>query len=106
MPKQAISTTLEADNIRWLKGRVAAGGLRSVSDLLDQLVTSARRSGHIGAPTSVVGTIDLDSGDPLLEGADRAVRALFAASLDRPLTAMRPRGRPRARRKAMGKRRG
>ena len=98
--------TLEADNILWLKGRVGAGGLRSVSELLDRLVTAARQSGRIGAPTSVVGTVDLDSGDPLLDGADHAVRALFAASLSRPLIAHVTRAGSRVRRKAAGKRRG
>ena len=105
MPKVAISTTLEADNITWLKGRVGAGGLRSVSELLDRLVTAARQSGRIGAPTSVVGTVDLDPGDPMLEGADHAVRTLFAASLSRALMAKVTRAGTRGRRKA-GKRRG
>ena len=35
--------------------------------------------------TSVVGTIDIDPGDPLLERADEAIGALFEASLGRPL---------------------
>jgi len=33
----------------------------------------------------VVGTIDIDPGDPLLEHADEAIGALFEASLGRPL---------------------
>jgi hypothetical protein len=85
MPKQAISITLEADNVTWLKGRAGAAGLRSVSELLDQLVTAARESGAGGHTTSVVGTIDIDPGDPLLERADEAIGALFEASLGRPL---------------------
>jgi hypothetical protein len=85
MPKQAISITLEADNVTWLKGRAGAAGLRSVSELLDQLVTAARESGAGGGATSVVGTIDIDPGDPLLERADEAIGALFEASLGRPL---------------------
>jgi len=85
MPKQAISITLEADNVTWLRGRAGAAGLRSVSELLDQLVTAARESGAGGRTTSVVGTIDIDSGDPLLERADEAIGALFDASLARPL---------------------
>jgi hypothetical protein len=85
MPKQAISITLEADNVTWLKGRAGAAGLRSVSELLDQLVTAARESGGSGRPTSVVGTIDIDPGDPLLEHADEAIATLFDASLGRPL---------------------
>jgi hypothetical protein len=85
MPKQAISITLEADNLTWLKGRAGASGVRSVSELLDQLVTAAREAGGVGHATSVVGTIDIDPGDPLLERADEAVGALFDASLSRPL---------------------
>ena len=85
MAKQAISVTLEADNLTWLKGRAGAAGLRSVSELLDQLVTAARASGRVGPSRSVVGTIDLDASDPWLEGADEAVRTMFETSLGRPL---------------------
>jgi hypothetical protein len=85
MPKHAISVTLEAENLTWLKGRVGAGGVRSVSDLLDQLVTEARTSGRIGPSRSVMGTIALAESDPSLEGADAAVQALFAQSLSRPV---------------------
>jgi hypothetical protein len=85
MPKRALSITLEADNVTWLKGRAGAAGVRSVSELLDQLVTAARESGGAGHTTSVVGTIDIDPRDPLLEHADEAVGALFDASLSRPL---------------------
>ena len=85
MAKQAISVTLEADNLRWLKGRAGASGLRSVSELLDRLVSAARASGHVGPSRSVVGTIDVDASDPGLGGADEALRALFDASVGRPL---------------------
>jgi hypothetical protein len=83
--KQAISVTLGADNVTWLKGRAGAGGVRSVSEFLDQLVTAARQGGRVGPATSVVGTIDIDSSDPLLETADAAVRSIYEASLGRPL---------------------
>ena len=85
MSKQAISVTLAADNVTWLKGRAGATGLRSVSELLDRLVTAARQSGDVGPSRSVVGTIDIDPGDPLLERADEAVRYVFESSLGRPL---------------------
>jgi len=85
MSKQAISVTLDADNLLWLKGRAGAAGIRSVSELLDQIVSAARTSGQVGPSRSVVGTIDLDAGDPWLEGADEAVRGIFDASLRRPL---------------------
>ena len=85
MAKQAISVTLDADNLMWLKGRVGATGLRSVSELLDGLVTQARTRGVACARRSVVGTIDVDPTDPLMEKADDVVRALFEASLGRPM---------------------
>ena len=85
MSKQAISVTLDADNVTWLKGRAGATGVRSVSELLDRLVTAARQSGDIGLSRSVVGTIDIDPGDPLLERADEALRYVFESSLGRPL---------------------
>src|SRR5438552_2620901 len=105
MSKQAISVTLEADNVLWLKGRARAAGARSVSELLDQIVTKARGAGAGGPPRSVVGTIDIDPTDPDLRKADAAVRALFAASVNRPFyptaksaarrTSRRPGGRRR-----------
>jgi len=64
---------------------VGATGAWSVSELLDQLVTSARQTGVAGPSRSVVGTIDLSPGDPDLEGADEAVRELFARSLAQPI---------------------
>jgi hypothetical protein len=85
MSRQAISVTLATDNVTWLKGRAGAAGLRSVSELVDQLVTAARRSGQIGPSRSVVGTIDVDPSDPGLEGADAALGALYERSIGRPL---------------------
>ena len=85
MAKQAISVTLDSANITWLKARVGATSVRSVSELLDRLVADARARGAAGKATSVVGTIDIDGADPLLTGADAAVRGLYEASLRRPL---------------------
>ena len=103
MTKKAISVTLKADNLLWLKGRAGAVGVRSVSELLDRLVTQARTGGPSGPSRSVVGTIDVDSTDPLLEHSDQAVRAVFDASLRRPLVVKEPtpeyRGRPRSKRR-------
>ena len=48
MAKQALSVTLDADNLTWLKGRAGTAGVRSVSELLDQLVSAARQSGDPG----------------------------------------------------------
>jgi len=90
MGKQAISVSLTANNALWAKARAGAAGIRSVSELLDQIVSAARTSGQIGPSRSVVGTIDLDATDPWLEGADEAVRGMFDASLGRPLMVKEP----------------
>ena len=84
MAKHAISITLHSDNLTWLKARVGAVGARSVSELLDQLVADARRATPGGSVRSVVGTIDIDASDPLLNGADDVLRTLVDASLNRP----------------------
>ena len=79
MPKKALSVTLGAANVAWLKGRAQLSG-GNVSDALDKVVTLARTGG--GAPlaspnTSVIGMVDL-SDDPQLERADEAIRDVFA----------------------------
>jgi hypothetical protein len=84
MAKAAVSVTLDTGNLMWLKARTGAAGLRSVSELLDQIVTAARASGG-GPIRSVVGTVDLDASDSRLEHADKAVRRLVEASVRRPL---------------------
>jgi hypothetical protein len=84
MTKRAISVTLQSDNVTWLKARAGAVGARSVSDLLDRLVSDARRSTPGAAVRSVVGTIDIAESDPLLTGADDVLRTLFDVSLTRP----------------------
>jgi len=98
MTKQAISVTLDGDNLTWLKGRAGAAGLRSVSELLNQLVTAARKAGQAGPSRSVAGTIDIDAADPKMEKADAAVEALFNASIGRPFVVKetgRTPGRPK-----------
>ena len=77
MTKQAISVTLSADNVTWLKGRVSAARFKSVSECLDHLVSEARASGRVEPPTSIIGKIKIDPSDPLLETADAAIRSLF-----------------------------
>jgi hypothetical protein len=84
MNKRAISVTLQSDNLTWLKARAGAVGARSVSELLDQIVGEARRAAPGGNIRSVVGTIDIDSSDPLLTDADDVLRVVFDASLKRP----------------------
>jgi hypothetical protein len=97
MARQAISVTLDAENLTWLRGRIGGGKGKSVSDLLNQLVTDARRTGSVGAPRSVVGTVEIDAGDPLLNEADAALHALFERSMSRPTVV-------RERRSAYGRR--
>ena len=81
MNKQAISITLLPDNITFLKGRLNATGSRSISELMDKLVTAARTGGHLATPRSVVGTVEIDDSDPSLKDADAAVQRLFKKSL-------------------------
>ena len=101
MSKQAISVTLRAENLTWLKARTGTGRARSVSALLDLIVAEARTRGAGGEARSVVGTVDLDPSDPLLLKADDALRSIVAESIGRPLlvkeakTKYGPRGRAR-----------
>ena len=84
MPKKALSVTLDADNVLWLKGQAA---VRSVSEVLDELVHEARHGGKVGAASvrSVRGTIDLPQDDPDLTAADEWIRAYFDRSMSRPI---------------------
>lgn len=101
--KRAISVTLDAENVTWLKGRAGGGEFRSVSDLLNRLVGEARTGGQTAGVRSVVGTIDIDASDPLLSRADAAVRDLYETSLARPLIVREERAayavRPRKKRR-------
>jgi hypothetical protein len=85
MKRVAVCVTLDEENAVWLKGRVGGGASRSVSELVDTLVTEARTRGNVSGARSVAGTIDIDSSDPMLDGADAAVTALFEQSVVRPL---------------------
>src|SRR5437899_8515143 len=87
MAKRAISVTLDADNLMWLKARTGAARLRSVSELLDQLVTVARESGRLRPSQPAVRTIDSDARPPGLDGADRAVRGMCRTARCRAMTA-------------------
>jgi hypothetical protein len=68
--------TLQRENLLWLRGQVAVTGSRSVSQMLDQLVSEARQAEKV-IPRSVVGTVRPDASDPDLKQADTVVRALF-----------------------------
>jgi hypothetical protein len=102
MAKQAISVTLNTDNLTWLKARAGAIGARSVSELLDRLVAEARRMTPRGAVRSVIGTIDIDASDPLLENAHDVLRTVFDASLKRPALVKEARAKYGAAKKRRG----
>ena len=106
MAKNAISVTLDADNLMWLRARAGSGQARSVSDLLDRIVTDARTRGAGGGVKSVVGTIDVDPSDPLLLKADEAIAALFTESLGQPLVVKETRGGYGSKRGGSARRRG
>ena len=82
MNKQAISVTLRAENLLWLRGQVRSSGARSVSEVLDGVVAAVRTGGSEpdGAVRSVKGSISIAADDPALLEADAVVRALFARS--------------------------
>ena len=84
MAKTPLSVTLEDTNLLWLKARAAGRKKRSLSEALDEILTQARQGGAgADAARSVVGTIDIAGDDPLLEGADAAVRSLLEESVSR-----------------------
>jgi hypothetical protein len=98
MSKLPISVTLEADNVRWLRGQAVATRARGLSETLDRLVTGARLGGQVRGESvrSVVGTIDIHPDDPGLARADQDLRALFSASMAQPVgTRVRRRSAPR-----------
>lgn len=87
--KQAISVTVEEDNLLWLRAQAAASTRGNVSEVLDRLVAEARAAGRTDAAAirSVVGTVDLPADDADLSGADAYVRSLYDRSLGRPMLA-------------------
>ena len=85
MPKLPISVTLDAENLLWLRARATGTKRRSLSDLLDEIVTAARVAAHGDSIRSVVGTVDLPPDDPDLKRAKAEIRAEFETSLARPI---------------------
>ena len=84
--RKAISVTLDEVNVLWLRGQAVATAKGSLSDVLDRIVSEARTAGRASsAVRSVRNTIDLPDDDPNLEQADAYVRALFEASVRRPV---------------------
>lgn len=86
MPKRGISVTLDTENLIWLKSRTLATKGRSLSETLDDLVTTARTSGAVPAAAvrTVRGTVDIATDDLGLDRADEYVRQLVGSSLARP----------------------
>jgi hypothetical protein len=74
-----------AENLLWLRARTTGTKRRSLSDLLDEIVTAARIAAHGDSIRSVVGTVDLPVDDPDLERATASLRAGFEGSLSRPI---------------------
>jgi hypothetical protein len=102
--RKAVSVTLQADNVLWLRAQAAASSRGSLSEVLDALVTEARAAGRHDEKTmrSVVGTIDLPEDDPALESADAFIRAQFDRSVKRPMLVKESRPRSVASRKRRG----
>ncbi len=92
MGKKAISVTLRPENLLWLRGQTHASSRRSVSEMLDELISEARAGarGRPRAAKSVVGSIRISASDPGLRQANAAIRGLFSPSAA-------ARGRPRGR---------
>lgn len=106
MPRRPVSLTLDVENLTWLKGRAGAAPGRSVSALVDTLVSRARLEGGVGPVRSVVGTIDIGEDDPDLDRADRVVRRVFEKSLARPIRVRERAPADGSRRTSPGRRRG
>jgi hypothetical protein len=84
--KKAVSFTLDAANLLWLKGQATASD-GTVSGIVNRLVTEARLGGRPRSEgvRSVVGTIRIAGSDADLSGADTALRELFERSTARPI---------------------
>jgi len=81
MPRKAVSVTLDADNLLWLRGQAGASSGRTLSAVLDHLIAEARTRGRVEAASirSVVGSVTIAPDDPDLRGADDVLRKLFPA---------------------------
>jgi len=102
--RKAVSVTLKADNLLWLRAQAAATRRGSLSEVLDRLVSDARDAGRTDARAirSVRGTIDLPEDDADLAGADGFIRAQFEKSVRRPILVKERSSRYRAGRKPRG----
>jgi hypothetical protein len=93
MNKVAVSVTLAADNLAWLRARTVKARARSLSETLDWLIEAARASQTSTSPIgSVVGLLQVPDSDPELAAADAAVASLFAEHCG-PAQTLRPTSR-------------
>ena len=104
MIKKAISVTLSQENLLWLRAQAVAGGKKSVSETLDQLLEQARTGSGMKVPSqSAVGMIQIAPSDLELREADREIREQFRRSLDsfdsETITRLRPKRRQKTKRK-------
>jgi hypothetical protein len=90
MSKRAISVTIEAENLLWLKARTRATGSRSISAVLDDMVTEVRKAP--GPVTSTVGWVSFPEGEDGLRRGKEDIRELFDRSLAPRHTRRRRRG--------------
>jgi hypothetical protein len=96
--KKAVSVTLDAWNVLWIKGQAAATPGGTVSAVIDRILSDARLAGRTSAPhRSVIGSIDLPDDDPDLARADAYIGSLFTASLRRPMLVKESRATSRGR---------
>lgn len=82
MSGKTIALDLESGNLIWLEAQARSMGRRSVSEVVNKIITRTRAgsSDQAGEVRSVVGRAQISEDDPDLQGADAAVRALFDES--------------------------
>ena len=82
MSSKTVSVELDPGNLLWLKSQSIVSGHRSLSEVLNEIVAKMRNDDNSASRPvqSVKGTVEISEDDPNLDGADAAVRDLFARS--------------------------
>ncbi len=80
---KAVTLELESSNLLWLEDQAIASGRRTLSEVVNEVLAKVRGKSEPRAAPSVRGLIEIAEDDPNLEGADAALRALFAESFER-----------------------
>lgn len=81
MNRKAVSLTLAAENLLWLRAQAAGG--RNMSRIVDDLIGRARSvHGSARVAHSVVGMIRFKDFDP--DVADREIREMFGLEAESP----------------------